>query len=296
MLARPHVEPADVAARRFLVGDPLVGGDVLDVGADDDHVVDDDRGRVPVELRERADEAEPQVHLARFAETGVPLARTGVDGHELRAQRGEDPRLLAVGPPGDAARLAHSHAVARPGVPEHLPGGRLQRRDGAQAGAEVEHPARHQRGSLRSDRAARGVAVADGVGDDRLPPDDLHVAHVLGVDLVERGVLRARLVGRVGRPFDGLAGRGRGETEHEGRCRSQNAGRYGGQTDSGCDVTHLDLLCRTEVSVPSTRTMGNAVEASVSSGTRSSPRTPGRWCHSISIGSRTSVSPPMTSV
>ena len=269
VLARAYVVAAHVAAGRLLVGDPLIGGDVLDVGADDHHVVDDDRRRVPVELRERADEAETQVHLARFAEAGIPLAGAGVQRHELRAQGRDDPRLVPVGPPGDAAGLAHAHAVARSGVPEHLAGGGLQRRDGAQAGAEIEHPAGHQRRGLRAYGAARGVSVADGVGDDRLPPDDLHVVDGLGIDLVERRVLRAGLIGGVGRPLHGLRARVRGETHHQG----QNTRCCSSRTDSGSGVTHLDL--------PS----ANRGQS-----------TPNDGRHSISIGSRTLVSPPMISV
>ena len=239
VLAGSHVEPADIPPWRLLVGDPLIRGDVVDIGADDDHVVDDDRRRVPVEGWERADESEPKIDLARLTEPGVVFAGARVQRHELRSERRQHPRRLAVGPVRDAPRLAHAHPVVRPGVPDHLPGGRIQRGDGAQAGAEVEHPACHQRGGLRADRSARRVAVADGVGDDRLPPDDLHVGDVIGVDLVERRVLRAGLVGRVGRPLCGLGGRGRGDAHQQGQGRG--AGRNAGRTDSGCHVPHLDL-------------------------------------------------------
>ena len=65
------------------------------------------------------------------------------------------------------------------------------------------------------------------------------------------------LVGGVGRPLHGLRARVRGETHHQG----QNTGCCSSRTDSGCDVTHLDLLRGTEVSLPPTRAPANQGEA-----------------------------------
>ena len=167
VLARPHVVAADVAARRFLVGDPLGGGDVLDEGADDDDVVDDDRGRVPVEVGEGAQQPLPQVDLAGLAERRIARAGAGVERHQLRTQGREHAAFPAVSPPGDAPRLPHPHAVARPGVPDHLAGGRLEGRDGPQSGAEVQQAARHEGCRLRADGAAGRFAVPDRIGNHR---------------------------------------------------------------------------------------------------------------------------------
>ena len=228
VLAGPHVVAADVAARRLLVGGALGGGDVLDERADDDDVVDDDGGRVPVEVGEGAQQPLAQVDLAGLAEPGVALAGAGVERHELRAQGRDHAALLAVGPPGDAPRLPHPHAVAGAGVPDDLAGGRLEGRDGAQPGAEVQQAARHQGGRLRGDGAAGGLAVPDGVGNHRLPPCDLEAGHGLGVDLVEGQVLGAGLVRRVGRPLDRLTGggerrRGQGHRSRQDRRRDLHA-------------------------------------------------------------------------
>ncbi len=240
MLARAHVVAAHVAARRFLVGHPLVRGDVLHERTDDDDAPHDDRGRVPVEVGERAQQPGAQVDLALLPEVGVALAGAGVQRDQPRTEGGHDARRLPVGPVGDAASLAHPHAVARPRVPEHLTRLRVERRDRAEARTEVEPSVDHERSGLRADRPAGGVAVPDGVGDDRLPPDDLDPADRLRVDLVERRVLGARLVRGVGRPLRRLGVGRAGWPQRQG----EHAGRQAAGTDSAGHVPHLDLLVR----------------------------------------------------
>ena len=66
--------------------------------------------------------------------------------------------------------------------------------------------------------ARRSLPPAGGVGDGRLPPDDLQVVDRVGVDLLEGAVLAAGRVGGVGPPLDVLSGRagGRGQEQRSG--------------------------------------------------------------------------------
>ena len=212
-LTRPNVVPAHVSAGRLLGGSALDGVDVLDVGADDDDVVDHQRRRVHVELGKRAEQSEPEVDLSRVTEAEVALAGPGIEGDELRSQRAEDPRLVAIGPVGAPACLTHPLVVARSGVPDHVAGRGVERRDGAEPGADEEPPLRHERSVLRADRSAGRDSVPDRVGDDRLPPDDLDVRDRVLVDLVERGVFGAGVVGGIRRPLHRLPGGGAGECQ-----------------------------------------------------------------------------------
>ena len=173
----------------------------------------------PEEGWKRAQQPDPQVDLACLAEVGVPLTGAGVERHQLRSQSRHDAPRLAVSPVAEATRLANPFAVARAGVPVHLAGRRLERRDGAHPGAEVEESACHEGRRLGADWAASRIAVADGVRDDRLAPDDFEIGDVVPIDLVERQVLGAGLVGGVRRPFHRLSGReaglpDRNQTEH----------------------------------------------------------------------------------
>ena len=58
-------------------------------------------------------------------------------------------------------------------------------------------------------RGAHRVPLPRGIGNRGLPPHHTEVVDVPGVDLIERGVLGAGLVGRVRAPFARLAGRAR---------------------------------------------------------------------------------------
>ena len=72
--------------------------------ADDDDVLDDERPAAPAPAGDRALEAFRQIDLAVVAEVGVALAGLGVQRDEVAADVGDDARVLAVGPVGEAAR------------------------------------------------------------------------------------------------------------------------------------------------------------------------------------------------
>ena len=207
-LAGAHVVGAYVARRVSLVRDVVV-----DLGADNHGVADDDGRRAvrdvrrhPIAIAEVAD----QVHHAVVAERRVGLAGRGIDGDELLAEgRDQDAFGLAVGPVLDAAGAARQlgRQFAGPATrvvePELLAGRRVQRGHLAVRRGGVHRAADHQgRG-----RVAAGVVGALEAGVGGLPaPRHLQLGEVLGVDLVERRVLGRCQVRAVVPPFAGGAG------------------------------------------------------------------------------------------
>ncbi len=172
--------------------------------------------RVPVEVGEGAQQPLAQVDLAGLAERRHRARRCGrratpASGPGLRRTRRSPPSVQYATPRVWRTRTPSLGPVFQ----TNFAGGRLEGRDGAQPGAEVEQAAGHEGCRLRADGAAGGLAVADGVGNHRLPPRDLEVDHRLRVDLVEGQVLGAGLVGRVGRPLR-PSGRPRGEPPRRG--------------------------------------------------------------------------------
>ena len=133
--------------------------------------------------------------------------------------------------------------------PDHLAGRRVERRDGAESGADVQQAADHQRRVLRAARRRHGVAVANGVGDGRLPPGNPQVGYVVLRDLVQRRVLAARLVSRVGAPLAG--GRPRLRMKADTRPKpdgnasrgQHHRGNPGGSNHAGHDTRNHWKVC-----------------------------------------------------
>ena len=106
-------------------------------------------------------EAFRQIDLAVVAEVGIALAGLRVQRDQVGADVGDDARVAAVGPVGEAARgraARRSLAVGprRQRVePQRLAGRRIERRDGADGGAHVEQAVHHQRRVLIVGRRLR---------------------------------------------------------------------------------------------------------------------------------------------
>ena len=136
--------------------------------------------------------------------SGDRPARRGVEGHELVADGDEVDPLVAgpVGPVPDAApgQAPHRSRGALPFVeavhPEVLAGGRVERHDRAPAaGGGVEHAVDDERRRLQVVVGARTQVPG------LVAPDDLQVAEVAGVDLIERRVARRAEVSRPRAPL-----------------------------------------------------------------------------------------------
>ena len=194
LLARAHIEATDVARGHLFHGRHRRVCHAGDGRADDDHVVHDDRGRPP---SERIDVtvvvALRQIDLAPLAEVGVTRTGLGVHRHQIGSDHRDDTSVgtLGVVPIGHPPGLAHTLerlavAVGWQVVPHHFTGGGIQRCDGPQPGADVEPAVGHQWGVLGGERGAHFPVTAYRVGEHRLPPHDLEIVKVVGVDLIQR--------------------------------------------------------------------------------------------------------------
>jgi hypothetical protein len=198
--ARAHVVRAHVAPRRLLVSELVERRH-----AEHDDVADDERGAGPRVAHVLA-EACGQIHAAVLAEVGVGLARLRVQREQVLAVLDEDPRVAAVAPVADPARRRAAVAVLagleRRLDPNGLAGAGIERLDEADAVRGIEHAADHER---RAAEALRGAHVRRLREDRRIErgsrPRDAKPRDVALVDLIERGVFRARGVAVVGAPF-----------------------------------------------------------------------------------------------
>ena len=166
--------------------------EIEDRAADHDRVGHDGHRRRPVHVSVRPPRQETlhQVDDAFLAELGIRLAGLRVDGHQTSAAGGDqDPLRLAVAPELDAADLDQRTSlldlpVPRVVPPELLAGRRMERRDLAQVGRDVDDAVDHQRHApVRPGRLVGHVLQQD-IG--RLPaPGDLQLLEVVPVDLFE---------------------------------------------------------------------------------------------------------------
>ena len=202
--AGPHIEAPHVALDVGLAPRRAAG---QMRGADHNHVVGDNRGRLPRDLA--FDEIDLLIELLLQVDDAVPaealdrVAGFGVKRHELVANGDvEDALLLAVGPVREAAarQLARGRdgalALVQAVHPQHLARERVER-DGraTRARRRVDLSAHHERGRLE-------VGLDPGAEVIRAePPGHLELAEVAGVDLVERRVPRAGQVAAVGPPL-----------------------------------------------------------------------------------------------
>ena len=200
------------------------------------HVLEDDRHAVPSDGD--VGDAVPAEAFGRLARGRVerhqPRRRVrrarveaAASGFHVRRARGENDPLGVVavaGPVRDAAarRVAVRDLIA----PDLLAGGRVEREDVIAAGVQIHHAVdddrRHlgiredlRRSRTASARAGRGcglLARRRGAGaagaaslsgrtlDQRDVPGRRQLRHVVGVDLRERRILRARQIARIHRP------------------------------------------------------------------------------------------------
>ena len=228
-VAGPRVDPLDPAGRRLPADD-----EVRDDRRRDDHVAGDDRrrgdphqvaalvvGRAALGPRHALHQVDPAV----VAEVAHRLPGAGVDRDQVRLARApEDAGVVAVAPPGEAARPVGVRRVAgqvglRVVHPEGLAGAGVDRRRLVEGRGQVEHPVDHQRRRLQAADGDRPVVLAlpqrfqVHLAVDGLPaPGDAQIVEVAGVDLVERGVLGAAVVAGVAAPLavDGAVLRGGG--------------------------------------------------------------------------------------
>ena len=186
-LSRADVEASHVTGRVV-----VAQREVEDRPADHDRVRHDGHGRRPVHVPVRTprQEALHQVDDALLAELGVRPAGLRVDGHQPPAAgRDQDALRLAVGPGLDAADLDQRTALIDlpvPGIvpPKLFPCCRIERRDLAQVGRDVDDAVDHQRHApVRPGRLVGHVLQQD-IG--RLPPPgNLQLVEVVPVDLVQ---------------------------------------------------------------------------------------------------------------
>ena len=182
-----------------------------------------------------------EVDAAVVAEAARRPAGLGIHRQQVAVGGAvEDPRLVAVGPVGQAAdavaarvdgesRAAHHVRVVNP---LHGAGPRVERRGEPERGHDVDHTVHHQRCGLHVEDAQVFMNLAQGVEVERLvgrapAPGDLQVVEVARVDLIEARVLRAAQVATVSGPLAVgravLRGGGRG---HGGE---QRAGDHDGE-------------------------------------------------------------------
>ena len=212
LLAGPHVVAAHVAGRHLLERRHCRAGDVGDGRANHDDVVDDKWRRPPAEALD-GPVVVPlnQVDLAAVAERGVSFAGLGVQRDQPGPDHREDARVAPVGPVRHASSREPSFRFFVFGrrwrvEPDHRTCGGVERSNHAEARHDVEEPLCHEWRVLGSGRGGYRVALPRVIGDRRLPPDDLEIVDVVGVDFIERGVLGAGLIGCIRAPFAGLAG------------------------------------------------------------------------------------------
>src|SRR4029077_14372345 len=119
---------------------------------------------------------------------------------------GEDARVAAVGPVGDASRRTGPRGrlafVVRWRVePDDFARHRVERDDDADAAAHVEQAVDHDRRVLPVRRSLRVRKHRLELGrHGRLAPGDAYVLYRVLADLIEGRVLRARFVAGVGGP------------------------------------------------------------------------------------------------
>ncbi len=163
--------------------------------ADDDEVLEDQRGRARPEVRsvelDRLVETELHVDDAVLTEAADGPSRLRVEGDEVESRADDEDALvaLAVGPVGDPTagvlpwrRLASRTLVEAVG-PQGLGGAGVDRDDiAAGARGEIQNPVHHQR---------RGLVLELGAGPEVVappPPCDLETLDVVSRDLVEAGI------------------------------------------------------------------------------------------------------------
>ena len=245
-LAGPRVEAADVLRRR-LPNHAAVARPTGDAG-DDYDVADHDRPRGPVELAgELVLPAEVDPPLVREAERRDPPAGRRVERVQVAAPDQQQPPRRAVRPVGRAPCAAARHLRLGGGerrlAPDGLAGGRVERLEQPERVGCVEH-------AVDEDRRRPEVRVHGEVGERRLElrvggrpaPDDLELADVGVIDLLERRVARERRVGSEVAPFG--CGRLRGRLRTRGWLRPGGRGRRQRQRqeDRGGEVTHRFVL------------------------------------------------------
>ncbi len=199
------VEAPDIALHVRLAGRRAAG---KMRGADDHDVFRNDGRRVETDLAglqiDRLVIGRLQIDDAVDAEAGDRHAGLGVERHHPVARRHVNNAFVipAVGPVRQAAareltrRRFPALAFVLAVHPQLLARFRVHGHDGAaRSGGEVQDALRHQRRRLEVELRARthvgGVEA----------PCDLQFAEVLGVNLIERRISRARQIAAVGEPF-----------------------------------------------------------------------------------------------
>ncbi len=213
---RPHVErpqqfscrgivAAHILRRRFLAGAQVSAAAA--VPGDHDHVADDDRAGGFVEI--------PGIELfpfqrdpAEVTEVRIGSAVLGAEGVQIRAAHGKHASILAASQRVQAARALPGNAlqarIDRLLYPQRLAGRAVERFDQPDGIRGIQDAVHHDRcrPEVRG-RAQVGKGLRQPGFKGGTPPENLELADVVAVDLIERRISRVSLVAAEVPPFTG---------------------------------------------------------------------------------------------